>query len=153
MNVPHFEQELHYSCLPACVRMVLAYYGRTVPEAELRTLLKTRVSGTSPVQVMLRLPEIGVDAVVQMASLSVLQQHLENGRPCIVHLWTEPLPYWQDAVIHAVTVTELTDSQVLVNDPAFSSGSMMISREQFLQAWAATDHLLLVIQPTENTGR
>ena len=27
MNVPHFRQELDYSCLPACVRMVLAYYG------------------------------------------------------------------------------------------------------------------------------
>ena len=36
MNVPHFQQELDYSCLPACVRMVLAYYGDQRPEPELR---------------------------------------------------------------------------------------------------------------------
>ncbi|HUM68288.1 MAG TPA: cysteine peptidase family C39 domain-containing protein [Chloroflexota bacterium] len=147
MNVPHFEQELSYSCLPACVRMVVAYYGRDISEAELRTLLKTRISGTSPVQVMLRLPEIGFDAVVQTASLSVLQQHLENGRPCIVHVWTELLPHWQDSVIHAATIVELTESHVLINDPAFSNASIMISREVFFQAWSATDHMMLVIQP------
>ena len=27
MNVPHFEQELDYSCLAACTRMVLAFWG------------------------------------------------------------------------------------------------------------------------------
>jgi len=27
LNVPHFLQELDCSCVAACVRMVLAYYG------------------------------------------------------------------------------------------------------------------------------
>ena len=58
MRVPHFEQELSYSCLPACIRMVAAFYGVEQSEAALRALLKTRPAGTSPVQAMLRLPEI-----------------------------------------------------------------------------------------------
>ena len=86
MNVPHFEQELSYSCLPACIRMVAAFYGIELSEAALRTLLKTRSAGTSPVQVMLRLPEIGMSAQVQPSSLSMLQAHIAAGQPCIVHL-------------------------------------------------------------------
>ena len=60
MHVSHHKQELPYSCLPACVRMVLAFYGLQRSESELRALLKTRPGGTSPAHVMLRLPDLGV---------------------------------------------------------------------------------------------
>jgi hypothetical protein len=33
LNVPHFQQELDYSCVAACVRMVLAHYGDVRSEA------------------------------------------------------------------------------------------------------------------------
>jgi ABC-type bacteriocin/lantibiotic exporter with double-glycine peptidase domain len=42
LNVPHCKQELNYSCMAACVRMVLAHHGRPLAEAELRQLLDTR---------------------------------------------------------------------------------------------------------------
>jgi len=51
MNVPHFQQELDYSCLAACVRMVLAFYDSQHTESELRGLLKTRPGGTGPANV------------------------------------------------------------------------------------------------------
>ena len=38
MNVPHRVQEQPNSCLSACVRMALAYYGVDFAEAELRRL-------------------------------------------------------------------------------------------------------------------
>ena len=41
LNVPHFHQEFDYSCVAACVRMVLAHYGDIRTEAELRLLLDT----------------------------------------------------------------------------------------------------------------
>lgn len=41
LNVPPFQQELDYSCVAACVRMVLAHYGDRRTEAELRSLLDT----------------------------------------------------------------------------------------------------------------
>jgi len=42
LNVPHFRQEFEYSCVPACVRRVLAHYGDNRSEAELRLLLDTQ---------------------------------------------------------------------------------------------------------------
>lgn len=39
LNVPQFQQELEYSCVAACVRMVLAHYGAIRTEAELRLFL------------------------------------------------------------------------------------------------------------------
>ena len=38
LNVPHCKQEFHYSCVPACARMVLAFFGSHHTEAELRVL-------------------------------------------------------------------------------------------------------------------
>src|SRR5438105_5616318 len=46
LSVPHFHQELDYSCVAACARMVLAHYGDIRTEAELRLLLDTRQTGT-----------------------------------------------------------------------------------------------------------
>ena len=46
LNVPHFQQELEYSCVAACVRMVLAHSGDIRTEAELRLLLDTQPTGT-----------------------------------------------------------------------------------------------------------
>jgi len=102
MNVPHFEQELDYSCLAACTRMVLAFFGAEHAEAELRALLKTRPGGTSPVNLMLRLPALGFTADVQTGSLSDLRQQVSKRYPCIVHVWTPPLPHWDAEAIHAL---------------------------------------------------
>ena len=46
LNVPHYQQELEYSCVAACVRMVLAHHGDLRTEAELRGLLDTQPTGT-----------------------------------------------------------------------------------------------------------
>jgi hypothetical protein len=46
LNVPHFQQEHDYSCVAACVRMVLAHYSDIRTEAELRLLLDTQPTGT-----------------------------------------------------------------------------------------------------------
>ncbi len=147
MNVPHFEQEFDYSCLPACVRMVLAFYNDELTESELRILLKTRPSGTSPVQLMWRLPELGYDAYVQSGSQKILQDSLAANRPVIVHVWTEPLPHWQEGTTHALVVVELGTEQILVHDPVLSSGPTVIPLDAFLLAWAATDYLMIAIQP------
>jgi hypothetical protein len=52
LNVPHFQQELEYSCVAACVRMVLAHYGDNRSEAEVRLLLDTQPTGTRAGNVM-----------------------------------------------------------------------------------------------------
>jgi ABC-type bacteriocin/lantibiotic exporter with double-glycine peptidase domain len=147
MNVPHFEQELDYSCLPACVRMVLAYHGHPVTEAQLRRLFKTRPGGTSPASVMLRLPDLGFTADVRTGARPHLQRHLTAGHPCIVHVWTPPFPHWTEQVIHALVITELAPETVTFHDPALPKGPTVVTLDAFLQAWAATNYLTMVIYP------
>ena len=46
LNVPHFKQELQYSCFAACARMVFAFFGHLHTEAEFRAAMKTDSGGT-----------------------------------------------------------------------------------------------------------
>ena len=46
LSVPHYKQEWSYSCVAACVRMVLAHYGQLRTEEEIRQLLGTGPHGT-----------------------------------------------------------------------------------------------------------
>jgi len=151
MHVSHYKQELLYSCLPACVRMVLAFYGNQRSESELRTLLKTRPGGASPAQVMLRLPDLGFEAYVMDGSQAILQNMLSMERPCIVHVLTTPLPHWDQEAIHALVVTEITQEHIWVHDPIIEQGPVAIDLGMFLNAWAATDRLMIVIVPIEST--
>jgi len=149
MNVPHYQQELDYSCLAACVRMVMAYYGSEHTEGQLRSLLKTRPGGSSPAHVLLRLPSLGFVAEYRDGSLSYLLEQARAGHPSIVHVWTPPLPHWKHEAIHALVVTDVTDEAVWVNDPVLPSGLTAVPIEAFAHAWAATGHVTLVIMPGE----
>ena len=151
MNVPHCRQERNYSCLPACVRMVLAFYQVEYAEDELRRLFGTRVTGTSPARVMLRLPDLGFDAIILDASQSFLRDSVASDQPCIVHLWTAPLPHWEADVVHAVVVTDIDEQIVWINDPVLQSGPTPVPVDAFLEAWAATDHTLILITPRQSS--
>jgi ABC-type bacteriocin/lantibiotic exporter with double-glycine peptidase domain len=144
--VPHLPQELDYSCTPACVRMVLAFYGQQVTESQLRALFKARPSGASLVNVLLRLPELGYTASVYSASLFELERNIEKGIPCIVQVWTEHLSYWQSAWMHDLVVVGIEGDAMLVNDPAFPDAPKAVAKSEFERAWAAADRLLIQIE-------
>lgn len=149
MNVPHYPQEQGNSCLAACIRMALAFYGAEHDEAELRRLFRTRGMGTSPARVMIALPQLGFQAIVFDGTVALLSDSLAEGKPCIVHLWTEHLTYWRelDPAVHAVVVLSLTRDQVMVNDPALDYGAQSIPFQEFLNAWRSAGYLLMVVQP------
>jgi|GEM_PF-7123394 len=49
---PHYKQERDFSCIPACLKMVLEFFNKTVAEAELRTKLKTKPFGTHIITIL-----------------------------------------------------------------------------------------------------
>src|SRR5512135_1367769 len=100
--------------------MALAFYRRDIAEGELRGLLKTRPGRTSPANILLRLPALGFSVEIPDASLAYLREQIRAGRPCIVHVWTPPLPYWTDEAIHAVVVVDVTEQAVSVHDPVLN---------------------------------
>jgi len=144
--VPHLQQELDYSCVPACVRMVLAFHGTQVSESQLRALFKTRPGGTSIANVLLQLPELGHTASVYSASLFELEQLVEAQVPCIVQVWTEYISYWRETWMHDLVVVGSEDDKLLVNDPAFSDAPKTVAKDEFERAWAAADRLLIRIE-------
>jgi len=144
LGVPAFEQEYPYSCVPACVRMVLAFHGRVHAEADLRHLLDTDSSGTVPINLM-RVTGLGVDVQLGSGSLPDLWTLLGAGLPPIVFLDTLCLPYWRKVCAHAAAVVGLDDTEVSLNDPAFASAPQKVGHDDFLKAWAANDHLCAVI--------
>src|SRR5688500_11718968 len=87
LNVPHFKQEFPYSCLPACVRMVLAHCGHTCSEDELRQLLGTGPQGTAARDI-LRVAPLGFDVQLRFTNLGELSTALTAGTPPVVFVNT-----------------------------------------------------------------
>ncbi|MBI3360668.1 MAG: C39 family peptidase [Chloroflexi bacterium] len=145
IEVPLFRQERAYSCLPACVRMVLAFHDSEHAEAELRVLFKTKLGGTSPAKVMLEVPPLGFDARVWSASLLELRELIEQGTPCIVSVWTGDVKGWGVEGMHSVVVVGFGDDAVLVNDPAHEEAPKEVPLDEFTTAWGTADQVVMAI--------
>jgi ABC-type bacteriocin/lantibiotic exporter with double-glycine peptidase domain len=83
LNVTHYKQELPYSCLAACVRMVLGYHGRDLAEDAVRQLLGTQPAGTRAGNVS-ALASLGFDVHIGPSSFGQLQAMLAARIPPIV---------------------------------------------------------------------
>src|SRR5262245_59936511 len=111
LTVPHCKQEYHYSCIPACARMVLAFFGRQHTEAELRALLRTDPNGT-PVRRLTELRHLGFDVAFVTKDIAGLAASLTSGVPPIALLTTGSLPYWSLSCDHVAVVVGVDDSWV-----------------------------------------
>ncbi len=119
LNVPHCKQEFPYSCIPACARMVLAFFGRKHTEAGLRTRMRTDPSGT-PVRRLTELTHLGFDVDFLVTDIAGLTAYLTSGLPPIALLSTAALPYWSKSCDHVAVVVGVDDSWVHLNDPYFN---------------------------------
>lgn len=141
--VPAYKQSYPGRCLPACVRMVLAYYGDKREEDDLARLLQSRRFGTRASNVR-RLEVIGYSVTYGQTTLAQLKDHLANNIPPIVFLQTGPLPYWEENVNHAVVLVGMTVDQAYVLDPAFDS-VQSIPLDAFQLAWSDFDYTFAVV--------
>lgn len=139
LPVPFFRQSRDGFCLPACARMILAYWGQMTTEAEMSRLLGTKSYGT-PFSNITRLTQRGFQVEFGSQNESWLRRCLDNRRPVIARLWTEMLDYWTVDTSHVVVIVGLDDTRVVVNDPAFDQSPMVVSQISFLAAWTEFDH-------------
>ena len=132
--------------------MMLAGLGHTLPEAQLRAVLKTRPGvGTHPINLR-RLEVYGVDvAWPYPATLADVRGLIERGVPVMAFVWTGALKYWPPTngvdYLHAVVIVGLSDTGVLLHDPKLSSGPLEVSSEDFSAAWMLADQLIAHIEP------
>lgn len=146
LNVPHFQQELEYSCVAACVRMVLAHYGAIRTEAELRALLETQPTGTRAGNVM-RLSGSAFEVYLRPSNLRELEQVLAGHQPPIVFLKTGSLEYWSMDIFHTAVLSGLEATTAALHDPYFATAPQTTSAQTFEKAWAQTGQFTAFIRP------
>ena len=146
LNVPQIKQELQYSCIPACARMVLAYFGSQHGEAELRALMRTDPSGTQ-VRYLTELAQLGFGVDFVTTDISGLATYLMAGLPPIALLTTASLPYWPGSCDHVAVVVGVDDSWVFLNDPSFAAAPQQVSHANFLLAWSPNACTVAIVRP------
>ena len=122
------------SCVPACLRMVLAYEDIALNEGELCNLLNMQAAGTEVWNVLL-LGEhlencrINIDSI----SLDRMQESLIDNIAPIAVVVTQHLSYWQHNTIHAVVFVGITDEAIHVNDLHFLMLHVLSCAQSFWQ--------------------
>ena len=139
LPVPHYRQTADGQCLPACARMVLAYLGRELEEAQIARLLRSRSFGT-PVPNIRYLESLGLSVIFGQMSVSRLQAHLQKDTPCILFIQAGELPYAESEGFHAVVVVGLRGQTVYINDPALDTGPSAVSLDDLRLAWSEFEY-------------
>jgi ABC-type bacteriocin/lantibiotic exporter with double-glycine peptidase domain len=146
LSVPHFQQELEYSCVAACARMVLAHHGDVRTEAELRSLLDTQPAGTRAGNRM-RLSGPAFEVHLRASSLAELQRVLADRQPPLVFLKTGSLEYWSMDIFHTAVPAGLDPMTAALNDPYFATAPQTTSLQSFEKAWAETGQFTAFLRP------
>jgi ABC-type bacteriocin/lantibiotic exporter with double-glycine peptidase domain len=148
LNVPHFQQEFEYSCVAACVRMVLAHYGDLRTEAELRSLLDTQPTGTRAGN-MMRISGTAFEVFLRASNVAELQRVLAENQPPIVLMQTGLLEYWTMDIFHTAVLIGLDAANAVLNDPYFATAPQTTSLQSFEKAWSQTGQFAAFIRPRQ----
>lgn len=145
LAVPHFRQQYPHTCLPACVRMVLAHWGKEHSEEELAQALGTvAVWGTRPESVVAGLEGLGYHALwFENATLERLFDLLAHGWPVIAFLRAADLPHGR-AGLHAVVIVGIEGERVTYLDPNLDH-QFSLELSSFLKAWSSLGYQGLVV--------
>jgi hypothetical protein len=114
---PIYEQELSYSCGPACIKMVAqTVLRRSLPEATYRTMCETGPAALTGVDdALAALRKVGVNAnLARGQKLSDLAAATQNGYPAIVHVG--PSQAGHALVVDAVVKDAAGNEFVLARD-------------------------------------
>ena len=145
---PFHSQERDRSCVPACLRMVLAAYGREFSEAELRPLCKyEEAEGTSPSETLQAVKQLGFSkSSLSRLDLDELQVELARGLYPIAFVEIKAGIFRGK---HAVVVIEIANNKVKLLDPLMrreQDGRRELALEDFQRMWAAKNNQTLLVE-------
>ena len=145
ISVPHFRQETPHTCLPACVRMVLAYLGNIQPERKLTIAFQTTPGwGTLPEHVEPALTTWGYQVRwFENATLERLEQLHANNFPVIALLRAVDLSHGLGG-LHAVVIVDIDEQSVICLDPVLDH-ELKLDLAEFLRIWSRLNNQGIVI--------
>ena len=142
LKPPFHKQETRYSCIPACLRMVLGSFGVDISESELRTRCDCTPYGTNALMAVDAARALGfVKTAKYTLSLVELQTVVTDGHCPIVFVDLNPID-GLDA-IHAMVVTDVSGQEVVVLDPL--QGERRLPVYVFTAAWVRRHNLALLV--------
>jgi ABC-type bacteriocin/lantibiotic exporter with double-glycine peptidase domain len=142
-NLPFYKQEKPYSCVPACLRIVLADRGYILSEADLRERCDCTFLGTEALKAVDALRSMGFkNSNKQTLRFSELVLELDLGIYPIVFVNLLPIDGVNDA--HAMVVMSVDDEDIMVYDPL--QGERLLPRSTFDSAWAMMRNLTILIR-------
>jgi hypothetical protein len=89
-------------------------------------------------------PELQV--TLQQGNLLHLMNAIDAGTPPALFVYTGELPYWSEAVYHAVVLSGYTEAQFYIHDPAFAYAPQIVSRGDLDLAWLEYDSYYAVVE-------
>ncbi len=143
--VPHFQQETPYTCLPACIRMVLAFLGDDQSEQKLVLAFQTAPGwGTLPEHIETTLTTWGYGVRwFEGATLERLEQLHANNFPVIAFLRAVDLPHGTGG-LHAVVIVDSDEQTITCLDPVLDH-DLKLDLAEFLRIWARLNQQGMVI--------
>jgi ABC-type bacteriocin/lantibiotic exporter with double-glycine peptidase domain len=147
LPVPLHRQPSEADCLPACVQMVLDYWGRPANWQDLIRQLDTDPDVGTPASRVLRLQSATLSVTYRPANETDLRSWLAQRIPVIVLVDTSELPYWSRRTAHAVVLVGVEDLTAYVNDPAFETAPLPVLLGDLLLASDAMSNLVIVFTP------
>jgi ABC-type bacteriocin/lantibiotic exporter with double-glycine peptidase domain len=133
-------------CGPACLKMILAYFGHRVSEKSIAKLCRTStVTGTTGANLVRAAHRLGLVArIVDRANFATIERWLARGAPVIVD-WMSVLrahgSRQQWACGHYSVVYGINKTHLWLQDPAIGRARTM-SRRHFLNVWFDFKHIV-----------
>lgn len=141
---PFHKQETTYSCVAACLRMVLAGLGLDLTEERLRELCDcSPLFGTEALRAVEAARGLGFAGTAKYTlRYDELRGLVEGGRFPVAYISLEAIGGTEES--HAVVVVEADDDAVRVYDPLH--GERRLSRQSFATGWAARRNLVILVE-------
>lgn len=142
---PLYKQEAGYSCAPACLRMVLAYFGIFETEERLIELSDCMPDGTRPLGLIDAARNYGFKETRKYNQLSLddLKYIIEQKLYPIVYVGVCLSPLSRPEK-HAMVVVAIDEDRVEVLDPL--RGDIVFSHEEFESEWINTRQLTILVK-------
>jgi ABC-type bacteriocin/lantibiotic exporter with double-glycine peptidase domain len=141
-KLPFHKQEKSFSCVPACLRMVLAGLGVVMSEVDLRQLCDCTIFGTDAFQAVKAGRMLGFPKAMK-GNLSFLELDHELQKRLYPIVYVNLLPVDGVDTNPAMAVVAADQYFVSVYDPHV--GERSLSRLTFKQAWKMSNGLTILI--------
>jgi predicted double-glycine peptidase len=138
LDTEHYKQT-RGMCGPACLRIVMAYFGTQVSENTIARLCRSSpVSGTTGINLVKGAKRFGFQAeVVDQSNFKTIEKWLRRGVPVIVD-WMSTIALRSSrtpmACGHYSVVCGMDDKHIVLQDPAVGR-RRRVSRRNFLNVW------------------